>query len=144
MARVQIDMPEKYPFSTKLQVRIGDVTGDLHLGNHVLVSYLNEALLLFLRDNGFPSIYIEDLSFINTDLAVIYKSEAFHGDELLIEVAISKFTQYGCDFYFRVTNERTGQETAHAKTGMLFFDYDNRKVANVPESFQKVFEQYCF
>lgn len=137
-------MPDKFIFSSRMQVRIGDVSGGLHLGNHVLVSYLNEALLLCLREFGFPTIDIDGSVFINADLAVIYKSESFHGDFLDIEIAAGNFTRAGCDFYFSVTNERTGKETAAAKMGMLFFDYDTRKITDVPARFREVFRGMCF
>jgi acyl-CoA thioesterase FadM len=137
-------MPDKFIFSTRMQVRIGDVSGGLHLGNHVLVSFLNEALLLCLREFGFPTIDIDGSVFINADLAVIYKSESFHGDFLNIEIAAGNFTRAGCDFYFRVMNERTGKETASAKMGMLFFDYETRKITEVPRRFRDVFGKLSF
>ncbi len=52
MARLQIDLPEKFIFSTKLDMRIGDLAGGIHFGNHILVSYLNESTMRLLRENG--------------------------------------------------------------------------------------------
>lgn len=139
MARLQIDLPEKFIFSTKLTVRIGDLAGGVHLGNHVLVSYLNESMMVMLRENGFPELLIEGYALINADLAVIYKSESFHGDTLNIEIAIVDFHTNGCDLIFKVTNDRTGMETAIAKMGMLFIDYENKRLVEVPETFKAVF-----
>lgn len=143
MARVQISMPEKFAFTTHLQVRLADVAGGLHLGNHMVISFLNEAMFLFLRDNGFPTLDIEGRSLINADLAIVYQSESMMGDNLKIEVAIDAMSRCGCDFYYRLTNERTGKPTAVAKMAMLFFDYEKRKISKMPDTFRSVFEQYC-
>jgi acyl-CoA thioester hydrolase len=140
MARVKIDLPEEFIFSTEIEVRIGDVLAGRHLGNHSLIAMLNEAHLRFLRANGFPELLIDGLTFINADLAIVYESEAFHWDVLRIEVAVADFHKYGCDVVYRVTNKQTGKEIAVAKTGMLFFDYEERKIAQVPDRFKSVFE----
>ncbi len=122
-------------------MRLADVVGGFHLGNHVLVSYFNEALMLCLREYGFPTPEIDGAVLINADLAVIYKSESFHGDFLKIDVAAGNFTRAGFDFHFRITNRRTGRETASAKMGMLFLNHDTRKSADMPRRFRDVFEK---
>jgi acyl-CoA thioester hydrolase len=141
MGKLQIDLPKKFIFSTKLNVRMGDLAGGFHLGNHMLVSYLNESMMVLLRENGFPNLLIEGYAFINSDLAVIYKSESFHGDTLNIDIAIVDFHKNGCDLIFKVTNEKTGMETAIAKMSMLFYDHGNKTIGNVPEKFKTVFHQ---
>ena len=140
MARVKIDLPEEYIFSTEIEVRIGDVLAGRHLGNHSLIAMLNEAHLRFLRANGFPELLIDGLTFINADLAIVYESEAFHWDVLRIDIAVTDFHKYGCDFFYRVTNKRTDKVVAVAKTGMLFFDYEREKVAEVPQGFKSLFQ----
>lgn len=139
MARVQIDLPQSFDLSVEVQVRMADVNAGGHLGNHCLIALLNEAHLKFMAAKGFPELLVDGLAFINSDLAVIYKSEAFYGDTLVIEVAAADFHKYGCDIVYRVTNKNTGKETAIAKTGMVFFDYQNRKIGEVPDRFKAAF-----
>jgi acyl-CoA thioester hydrolase len=140
MARVKIDLPEVFDFDTEVQVSINDINAGGHLGNHSLVAMLNEAHLRFLEAKGFPQPVIDGLAFINSDLAIVYRSQAFHRDVLKIEVAVTSFHKYGCDIIYRVTNHQTGKQVALAKTGMLFFDYERNKIAKVPERFKSVFE----
>ncbi|MCG8632353.1 MAG: thioesterase family protein [Desulfobacterales bacterium] len=52
-------------------------------------------------------------------------------------MAIGAIGKHGCDIYYLVTNERTGQVAARAKTGMLFFDYQLKKLSDVPRSFME-------
>lgn len=139
MARVKIELPKLFDFDTEVQVSINDINAGGHLGNHSLVAILNEAHLRFLEAKGFPESVIDGRAFINSDLAIVYRSQAYHRDVLRIEVAIANFHEYGCDMLYRVTNNLTGKQVAVARTGMLFFDYERNKIAAVPERFKSVF-----
>jgi len=140
MARVEIELPQEFNFTTEIQVSINDVNAGGHLGNHSLIAMLNEAHLRFLKAKGFPELEIDGRVFINVDLAIVYKSQAFHWDVLRIDVAVADFHKYGCDILYRITNKQTGKEVAVAKTGMLFIDYEKKKIAEVPQIFKSVFE----
>lgn len=139
MARVKIDLPKLFDFDTEVQVSINDINAGGHLGNHSLVAILNEAHLRFLEAKGFPESVVDGRAFINSDLAIVYRSQAYHRDVLRIEVAVANFHEYGCDILYRVTNKQTGKQVAVARTGMLFFDYERNKIAGVPERFRSVF-----
>ena len=139
MARVKIELPKLFDFDTEVQVSINDINAGGHLGNHSLVAILNEAHLRFLEAKGFPESVVDGRAFINSDLAIVYRSQAYHRDVLRIEVAIANFHEYGCDILYRVTNKQTGKQVAVARTGMLFFDYERNKIAEVPERFKSVF-----
>ena len=139
MARVKIELPKLFDFDTEVQVSINDINAGGHLGNHSLVAILNEAHLRFLEAKGFPETVIDGRAFINSDLAIVYRSQAYHRDVLRIEVAIANFHEYGCDILYRVTNKQTGKQVAVARTGMLFFNYERNKIAEVPERFKSVF-----
>ncbi len=139
MAKVEIKLPEKFDFSFDMEVRMTDVNAGAHLGNHYLVAMLNEAHLKFMKYKGFPDFMVDGKAFINVDLAVIYRSESFYGDVLQIEVAAADQNKYGCDIVCRVTNKTQKRVAAVAKLGVIFFDYQTRKVAEVPEAFKKVF-----
>jgi 4-hydroxybenzoyl-CoA thioesterase len=71
------------------------------------------------------------------DSLINYVSEGFYSDHLVVEVTVDNIFRSECDFYYKLTNQKTGKEVARVKTGMLFFDYDSRKRLNIPEGFQK-------
>lgn len=139
MVRVTIELPKTFDFSTDFEVRMADINAGGHLGNHLLVSLLNEAHLKFMAAKGFPEMMVDGRAVINTDLSVIYKSEVFYGDVLAIEVAAGDFHKYGFDLFYRVTNKKSGKVAAIAKTGMVFFDYTERKIAEIPDKFKRLF-----
>ncbi len=139
MARVKVDIPDEFEFTTEVQVRIGDINYGGHLGNDSVLSLVHEARVRFLSKYGFSEADIDGVGIIMTDAVVVFKSEGFHGDVILIDVAVNDFSRAGCDFLFRLTNKDTGREVARAKTGIVFFDYQNRKVVEVPNKFREKF-----
>jgi 4-hydroxybenzoyl-CoA thioesterase len=98
---------------------------------------MQEARIRFYQSLG----YKNELNFegsvghIVADAVVIYKSEAFLGDVLNIQIGMNDFSKYGFDMFYLLTNKVTGKEVALGKTGIVFFDYDKRKVASIPLTF---------
>lgn len=136
MARIKLDLPKEFLFSTDIHVRIGDINYGGHLGNDAVLSLVHEARVRFLKKYGYSEADIEGVGIIMTDAVVVYKSEGFHGDTLIIDVAVVDITRTGCDFLFLLKNKATGKEIARAKTGIVFLDYTSRKVVTVPQKFK--------
>lgn len=137
MPRIKIEIPEKFNFKTEISIRITDINYGGHLGNDSLLSIIHEARLRFLNHLGYSESNVEGVGIIMIDAGIQYKSEAFYGDQLMIDVAVTDFTGIGCDFVFRMTNNNSGKEIAVAKTGIVFFDYEKRKTVPVPAEFKK-------
>lgn len=136
MDRIKINLPEKLLFSTEITLRISDINYGGHMGNDVVLSLVHEARIRFLNSLGFSESNIDGAGMIMFDAAVQYKSQAFYGTTLLIEVGIENIIRSGCDFLYRITNKVSGTEIARAKTGLAFFDYQNNKMIAVPDKFK--------
>lgn len=136
MGRVRLDLPEKFIFSCTLTVRVSDINYGGHVGNDAILSLMQEARVRFYHQLGFKS----ELNFegmigqIISDAVVIYKSESFLGDQLEIQIAVTDFNKYGFDILYLLTNKTTHKETARGKTGIVCFNYQERKVALIPQS----------
>ena len=141
MARIKIDMPDNYTFTTELPVRISDINYGGHLGNDAVLSMIHEARIRFLNYYHFTELDIAGVGIVLTDSAIVYRAEGFHGDQIQIDVAVGDFNKYGCDIYYMLSNKKTAAEIAHAKTGMVFFDYQERKIVAVPEIFRTSMEK---
>lgn len=128
-------MPDNYIFSTEMPIRISDINYGGHLSNDAMLSIVHEARIRFLNHYHYAELDIEGLGLIMTDSAIVYKAEGFHGDLLQIDIALGDFNKYGCDIFYLITNKKTAVEVAHAKTGVVFFDYEQRKVTGIPEAF---------
>lgn len=140
MPRINIDIPKTFHFVTEIPIRITDINYGGHLGNDAVLSILHETRVRFLMEKGYTEFNIEGIGLIMTDSAVVYKSEAFYGESLRIQVAVKDFSTFGCDFYYLVRERESGRDVVHAKTGIAFFDYQDRKLARVPEKFKRQFE----
>jgi acyl-CoA thioesterase FadM len=136
MVRTTLELPQKFIFSTDIPVRISDINYNNHLGHDSIVMLIHEARVRFLKTYGFTELDIEGFGLVMTDLVILYKTEVFYGEILTIEVTIRDFTKHGFDFVYRISNKKTGDEVARAKTGVLIFDYDKRKVVSVPKRFR--------
>jgi acyl-CoA thioesterase FadM len=136
MPRIKIELPQKFIFKTEIAVRITDINYGGHLGNDSLLSIIHEARVRFLKHLNYSEADIEGSGIIMTDAAIQYKSESFYGDELMIKVGVMDFSKIGCDIVYRITNASTNKEIALAKTGIVFYDYQNKKVVSVPEKFK--------
>lgn len=137
MARIKLDLPEQFTFTTSMDVRVSDLNYGNHLGNDRMVSLIHEARLRFLNHHDFAEFNIGGLGLIVSDVAVTFKAESFFGDRLVFEVGLADFNKYGCDVIYRITNEESKALVAEAKTGIVFFDYDERKISLTPNEFLK-------
>jgi acyl-CoA thioester hydrolase len=135
MARITIDLPSKFIFKVEIPVRVTDINYGGHVGNDSILSIIHEARIQFYRHLGFQS----ELRFegaigqIISDAALVYKSESFLGDVLIVQIAVAEFNKYGFDMIYVITNKNSTKEVARAKTGIVCFDYHRKKVASIPE-----------
>lgn len=135
MARVKLTIPEKICASIKITVRISDINYGNHLGNDSLVSILQEARVQWLQQNNYTELNIEGIGLIMADLVVEYISEAFYGDSLNIEIAAADISRVSFDLFYSIRNRHSAL-IAKAKTGMVCYDYQNKKVTTIPEQFR--------
>ncbi len=137
MARVKIQEPLKYLFTAQIHTRITDLNYGGHVGNDRVFSFMHDARVQFFKHLGFKDeISFDGLGIIQTDAAISYKAEIFDHELIAIEVGITDINKYGCDLVYRFTKEDE-KLAAIGKTGIIFFDYKQRKIAEMPEIFEK-------
>lgn len=141
MARIKLDLPDSFQFSTEISIRISDINYGGHLGNDAVLSLAHEARVRFLQHLGFTEKDIGGTGIIMSDAVVLYKAEGFYGETLTIEVAVNEFSSRGCDFLYKLSNKENGKEIARVKTGIVFYDYENKRIVSVPVIFKSRFEK---
>lgn len=137
MTRVVFELPPKFVFATELQVYISHVNQGGHLDNAQLLSLVSEARVRFFKSLGYAEADVEGVSTVVGDMVAQYKSEAFHGETLRVEMVPADFNKYGFDLVFRMSDRLTGREVARGKTGVVFIDRVTRKVTSVPPAIQQ-------
>ncbi|MBL7926904.1 MAG: thioesterase family protein [Bacteroidia bacterium] len=133
MARVTIDITAPVIFKTIVTVRITDINYGGHLGNDKVLSIMHEARMAFLNSMHYSEMDVEGVGLIMADAAIKFISEAFYNEPLLVEISIENISKVSFEMLYRLRcNQRM---VALGKTGMVFFNYQTRKVSVCPEAF---------
>jgi acyl-CoA thioester hydrolase len=142
MARIRINLPGEFIFSTDIPVRIGDINRGMHLGHESFLVILEEARTRFLLSLGHTELDIYGAGLIMTDASIVYLKQGHYGQTLKVDIAANDFTSRGFDLVYRVSDAETGVELARAKTGHLLYNYQQQKVTTIPPNFrEKIFKQ---
>lgn len=139
MARIKLRAPEPVIFETVIPIRIGDINYGGHLGNDAVLSIIHEARLQALSAKGFSEMDAGGPGLIMGDCAIVFKNEAFYGAALNVTIGVDDAKMSGFDFVYQLTDNKSEKIIALAKTAMVFFDYNARRVTKAPEPFQRAF-----
>jgi acyl-CoA thioester hydrolase len=139
MARIKLDIPKTFHFKTEMDIRISDINYGNHMGNDALLSIMHEARTRFFKNYGCKELDVFGASMIMSDVAIQYKMEAYHGDVLQIEMTAYDFAITSFDLFYYITRKLDNKVIAVGKTNMVCYNYDEKKMKEVPEQFQKLF-----
>ncbi len=139
MNRIKIKLPDHFSFSTKLTIRISDLNYGGHVGNDTILSILQEARQQYLQSKGHQELNINGKGLIMVDASIEYKKELNYADTILVSVAAVDFDKMGFDFYYKIELIQDEQFilATRAKTGMLLYDYSNKKKVPLSEELMK-------
>jgi len=134
MARIKLELPSQFSFSTNIPIRITDVNYGGHVGNDTILSLLQEARMQFLAQHGVTELHFWGFGLIMSDVAIEFKAEVFYGDTLKAQVTATDFSRVAFDLYYVLSKNVDGKEltVALAKTGMVCFDYTAKKPVIIP------------
>ncbi len=140
MARVKLLLPEQSLGTFSVPVRITDINYGNHVGNNAIVEFIHEARVQFLKVHHFTELDAGGIGLIMNELIVEYKNESFYNDQLNISVFCGDITRVSFELYYELSVKRneTNIIIAHAKTGMVGYDYEEKKVVAIPDALKKV------
>ncbi|MEO5891196.1 MAG: thioesterase family protein [Ferruginibacter sp.] len=144
MARIKIDIPDNSIASVHIRVRIGDINYGNHVGNDAFVAFIHEARLQWLQQNNYTELNIDGTGLIMSGLSFEFKNESFYGEEISIIISAGEISKVSFDLFYQLTTERKNETIllAKAKTGMVCYDYENKKVAAIPQGLLKMLKPY--
>ena len=139
MNRIKIVLPEIFHFSTNLSIRVTDLNYGGHVGTDTFLSLIQEARQQFLRSHGYEELSIAGVGLIIADASIEFKRELNYGDIVKISVAAADFDKLGFDLFYKleVVNGEEIILAGRAKTGMLCYDYAQKKKVGVPQEVVK-------
>ena len=100
---------------------------------HTKRSQVSPAIFLYvLRDDPPLSSRYEFFCFLILHLLCI--SSISYGDHIIASVTAGDFSKISFELYYRLEKEENGKRVlvAAAKTGMVCYDYDRKKIVAIP------------
>ena len=96
----------------------------------------------WLKQYDYTELKIESIGLIMSDLALEFKSESFYGDVVEVKLSPGELSRVGFELYYQLFAKRNDESIllAYAKTGMVCYDYDAKKVAAIPEKLKIILE----
>lgn len=140
MKRVKLDLPDEFKFHVSIPIRITDINYGGHVGNDTVLTLIHEARMKFLLEHNFTEMDFGGTGLIMTDVIIEFKKEIFYGDKVDVFVAISNFTRAGFDIFYKLVKSVEDLQVATAKTGMICYDYNMKKIVTVPTSVLQTFK----
>lgn len=140
MARLKIQLPQKLVATVSIPVRITDINYGSHLAHNSLVEIIHEARVQFLNRHGFSELNIAGTALIMKELLVEFKNESFYKDLLEIKIFSGEITGVSFELFYEITVTRHERKViiALAKTAMVCYNYQIKKVRPVPEELKSV------
>ena len=141
MPRIKIELPEKFTFSTDIEVRITDINYGGHVGNDRLLSIIHEARVRFLNSFGYSELDCGGAGLIMSDAGIEFKNELFYGETVIASVTAGSISKVAFDIFYKLEKKKGDSPVliALAKTGMVCYDYRGKKIIPVPEDVKEKF-----
>jgi acyl-CoA thioesterase FadM len=140
MARLKLQLPEKFLQSIFIPIRITDINYGNHVGNHAIVEIIHEARVQFLQEKNFTELEVAGTSLIMSEILVEYKNESFYKDTLRVDLYCGEISKVSFELFYKISTKRNQEEIliALAKTGMVCYDYQLKKVAPIPKELKYI------
>jgi YbgC/YbaW family acyl-CoA thioester hydrolase len=141
MSRIKIALPSTFGFTAHIPVRITDVNYGGHVGNDSILGIIHEARMQFLAHHGLSEMQFGGVSLIMADAGIEFKAEVFYGDTVIAAVAMENISKVGFDLFYRLEKNDNGKTVpvALAKTAMVCFDYNTKKIVAMPDDVKRSF-----
>lgn len=119
-----------------VQTRFRDTDAMGHINNAVYLSYLEIARIEYVRQ-VFGVTHYRDIDFILARAEVDYRSPAYVGEVLTVEIRAVALGGASFTFAYRINEKSAGRLVAEAKTVQVSYDYQKGKVKRLSEEFIK-------
>ncbi|HKY69695.1 MAG TPA: thioesterase family protein [Gammaproteobacteria bacterium] len=129
------NFPDKSVFTTKMRVRFNDVNLGNHLDYAALLEMAGNARSQFFRSNHCTELDIGGVGIITQKLYVEYVGEGHLDDLLEFKIYLTDINGARANMLFSVKNVDTEKEIARICLGLLFYDYERKKVSRVSSKF---------
>ncbi|MCO5232772.1 MAG: thioesterase family protein [Chitinophagales bacterium] len=136
MKKEKIFFPETTLWRTRKVIAEQDINFAQHMGNERILVWADEIRTQFLTHIGWDIQCASDkIGIIVANHTIVYQSEGFLGDEILIEVGIDYLKECSFDMIIRCRKEGAQKNMVIIRTGIVCFNYEQREIVRVPNQF---------
>jgi acyl-CoA thioesterase FadM len=88
----------------------------------------------FLKHHGYTELQFAGTSLIMNDAGIEFRQELFYGDVIQASVTAGEFSKVSFDLFYKFEKTRNDKSVivAVAKTGMICYNYEQKKISPVP------------
>lgn len=137
MPKIKLKTLENYDFEYERILQVRDINYGGHLSNDAVATLLHEARIDLFNKLGNSELDLGDkkTGIIMTDLIINYKSEGYLLDKVKVFTKFDEITDIG----FRIIHKITSYDRiiALAEVGIVAYNYQEKHIAEIPESFLK-------
>ena len=134
--KIRLKLPKEIHFETSLCIRVSDLNYGGHLGNDSVLSLTHEARVRFFSNLGVTERNFFDVGLIMADSAVVYKSQGFLNDNILVQISVTEFRSHGFKLFYLFKKIDSNIDLAYVQTSMVCFDYVKNKILPIPKKFK--------
>ena len=136
MPRIKIVLPKHEIGHIAIPIRIYDINYGNHVGNDAFVSIIHEARMQWLKLHGYTEMNFAGTGLIMSDIAIEFKQEVLYGDTIFIKIYAGEIAWVSFELYYELSVQRNNITyiVAKAKTGLVCYDYANKKKVSVPDT----------
>ncbi len=142
MPRVKNDLKDTYEFSCIIEVRMGDINIGGHVGNSQMIAITHDARIKLFKELGLNELDLGDgkTGMVVADITANFRAEVFLDDHVVVRSHVGEIWESGFRLFHCV--ECNGKIAALIETGIMAFDFEERKGTTLPEAFKESLQDY--
>ena len=123
---------------TSFTIRVGEINYGGHMGNDKALLLFQDARIRFLEMLGYSEKSLGgEIGIIMKEAHVFYFKEVFLHDVLIASVEVLEISNASFVLNYRFVREKDQIEVINGTTKILAFNYENGKIAPLPDEFLK-------
>ena len=141
MQRVKINLPSRILFSYSFTIEKEDINEANHMGNERILNFANDIRVKMFNQLGLKlNDEINGHGTIVANHSIHYKNEGFLNDAIICHAGVDTITECSFDLIFHFVKSN-GSTLAILRSGCVYYEYNCKKIRQLPDSFIKAFTQ---
>lgn len=131
-----------YRFRASIDIRFRDIDALGHVNNAVYFTFLEIARSAYFAALLGRPLGVEDFSIVVAEAQCRYRSPAFYGERLIVEMAAVSVRSRSFELRYRISVEETGRLVAEARTVQVAYDHQARRGTTFSPEFRQKVERF--